>query len=53
MRTLEAENNRLAQENNLLRLKVELLLDMLAQKTAEAEMQETDILKMKNILANA
>ena len=43
----------LEQENNLLKLKVEVLLDMLAQKTAEAELQEADILKMKNVLANS
>ena len=49
---LRRENASLQEENNLLRLKVEVLLDMLAQKTAEAEMHEADILKMKNILAN-
>ncbi len=43
----------LREENELLRLKVEILLDMLAQKTAEADIMEADMLKMRNILANA
>ncbi len=31
---------------------MEILLDLLAQKTAESELVEADVLKMKNILAN-
>ncbi len=52
VKELRLDNKRLEEENNLLKLKVEVLLDMLAQKTAEAETLENDILKMKNILAN-
>ena len=50
---LRTQNQILADENNLLKLKVEILLDMLAQKTAELDVQESSLLQMKNILANS
>lgn len=53
IRILKEQNLQLQEEKNVLQLKVEILLDMLAQKTAEAEMQEGDLLKMRNILANS
>ncbi len=40
----------LQKENNLLKLKVEILLDMLAQRTAEAEINGRDLVKMREIL---
>jgi hypothetical protein len=43
----------LQKENNLLKLKVEILLDMLAQRTAEAEVSSRDMHKMREILAGA
>ena len=43
---------RVRQENNLLKLKVEVLLDMLAQKTAEMEVQQEELDRLKNVLAN-
>ena len=52
IRELEAKNQELNDENNLLKLKVELLLDMLAQKTAEADFQRKDLDQMKRILMN-
>ncbi|TRY69100.1 hypothetical protein TCAL_01434 [Tigriopus californicus] len=53
IRNLQEQNLKLQEEKNVLQLKVEILLDMLAQKTAEAELQEGDLLKMRNILANS
>ena len=40
---LERKNRDLEEENNMLKLKVEILLDMLAQKTAETSLQESEI----------
>jgi len=40
---LEKKNKDLEEENNMLKLKVEILLDMLAQKTAETSLQESEI----------
>ena len=53
LRLLKQENVRIQEENNLLKVKVEVLLDMLAQKTAEFELQEGDLMKLRNILANS
>ena len=50
MKELTDENEKLHKQNNLLTLKVELLLDMLAQKTAEADFLTRDMEKMKKIL---
>ena len=50
-RELESNVDSLRKENNLLKLKVEILLDMLAQRTAEAEMNGRDMDKMRNVLA--
>ena len=51
IRELESQVDSLQKENNLLKLKVEILLDMLAQKTAEAEMNCRDIDRMRNVLS--
>ena len=50
VKELTDENEKLHKQNNLLTLKVELLLDMLAQKTAEADFLTRDMEKMKKIL---
>ena len=50
LKELRRQLHQTHEENNLLRLKVEILLDMLAQKTAEANIRETDLEKMRNIL---
>ena len=50
IKELENDNEQLKSENNLLKLKVELLLDMLAQKTAEADFLFEDMEKMRKIL---
>jgi hypothetical protein len=47
---LQESNEKLTKQNNLLKLKVEILLDMLAQKTAEADFQQKDIDQMRKIL---
>ncbi len=44
------ENDKVSKKNRLLHLKVELLLDMLAQKSAEADILQKDIDGMKKIL---
>ena len=50
VKELTDENEKIHKQNNLLTLKVELLLDMLAQKTAEADILTKDMQKMKAIL---
>jgi len=52
-RELESQVDTLRKENNLLKLKVEILLDMLAQRTAEAEMNGRDIDKMRSVLTGS
>lgn len=46
----EIRNKELQEENNLLKLKVEILLDMLAQKTAETSLQDAEIDRLKTSL---
>ena len=50
VKELTEENEKIHKQNNMLTLKVELLLDMLAQKTAEADILQRDMEKMKKIL---
>ena len=50
VKELTEENGNLQKQNNLLNLKIEILLDMLAQKSAEADFLSKDRDKMKNIL---
>ena len=52
-RELESHVDSLRKENNLLKLKVEILLDMLAQRTAEAEMNGRDMDKMRHVLTGS
>ncbi|XP_023230580.1 protein chibby homolog 1-like [Centruroides sculpturatus] len=47
---LKIQNEELQKENNLLKLKVEILLDMLAETTAEVHLQETEIEQLKSKL---
>jgi len=47
---LEERNVSLEEENNLLKLKVEILLDMLAQKTAECDIQEAELERLRHAL---
>merc|ERR1739838_567399 len=45
---LQQHNQTLQEENNLLKLKVEMLLDMLTEKSAEALIKEKEISKLKS-----
>ncbi|KAM3173061.1 hypothetical protein ACTXT7_013252 [Hymenolepis weldensis] len=47
---LKNENRKLYEENNLLKIKVELLLDMLAEATAEAQLQENEIESLRSLI---
>ena len=50
MKQLLDENEDLKKQNNFLKLKVELLLDMLAQKSAEADILQKDIDQIRKCL---
>ena len=50
IKNLEEENINLHKENNFLKLKVELLLDMLAQKSAETDILQKDIDQIRKCL---
>ena len=50
MKKIQEENEELKGENNLLKLKVELLLDMLAQKSAEADILQKDVDRIRKCL---
>ncbi|VDN97134.1 unnamed protein product [Rodentolepis nana] len=47
---LKKENRKLYEENNLLKVKVDLLLNMLAEATAEAQLQENEIEGLRNLV---
>jgi len=46
---LKKQNVALTEENNLLKIKIELLLDMLSERTAELHLQENQILQLEKM----
>jgi len=50
---LRKQNVVLAEENNLLKIKVELLLDMLAERTAELHLQENQVSQLERMSKRA
>ncbi|KAL3318629.1 Protein chibby 1 [Cichlidogyrus casuarinus] len=47
---LRQENQRLLEEKNLLQVKLEILLDMLAESTAEVQLQENEIDSLRDVI---
>ncbi|TPP58113.1 Chibby 1 [Fasciola gigantica] len=47
---IKKENHQLTEENNLLKLKIDILLDMLAETTAEVHLQENEIENLRSML---
>ncbi|EOB03936.1 Protein chibby-like protein 1 [Anas platyrhynchos] len=48
MQRLRKRNQQLEEENNLLRLKVDILLDMLSETTAESHLMEKELEELKS-----
>ncbi|KFQ36899.1 Protein chibby 1, partial [Merops nubicus] len=48
LQRLRKRNQQLEEENNLLRLKVDILLDMLSETTAETHLMERELEELKN-----
>ncbi|XP_013408598.1 protein chibby homolog 1-like [Lingula anatina] len=44
---MKKQNQQLTEENNLLKIKLEILLDMLSETTAEAHLQENEIEELR------
>ncbi|CAN2391409.1 Chibby homolog 1, partial [Pristimantis euphronides] len=49
LQRLRKRNLQLEEENNLLRLKVEILLDMLSEATAESHLKDKELEEMKSL----
>ncbi|KER28941.1 hypothetical protein T265_13480 [Opisthorchis viverrini] len=47
---IKKENHQLVEENNLLKLKIDILLDMLAETTAEVHLQGNEIENLRAML---
>ncbi|VDD81028.1 unnamed protein product [Mesocestoides corti] len=47
---LKSQNRKLYEENNLLKIKVDILLDMLAETTAEVQLQESEIESLRGMI---
>ncbi|TGZ59001.1 hypothetical protein CRM22_009309 [Opisthorchis felineus] len=47
---IKKENHQLVEENNLLKLKIDILLDMLAETTAEVHLQGNEIENLRTML---
>ncbi|XP_067952229.1 protein chibby homolog 1-like [Watersipora subatra] len=50
--SIKKANEKLKEENNLLRLKLDILLDMLTKSTAEQHLQNKEIEDLKNMVRN-
>ncbi|XP_053545024.1 protein chibby homolog 1 [Bombina bombina] len=48
---LRKRNQQLEEENNLLRLKADILLDMLSETTAESHLKDKELEEMRNLSA--
>ncbi|XP_074648619.1 protein chibby homolog 1-like [Tubulanus polymorphus] len=52
MAKVKKQNQQLIEENNLLKLKIDILLDMLSETTAEVHLQENEIQELKSMSKN-
>jgi hypothetical protein len=46
---IRRQNKQLTEENNLLKIKIELLLDMLSERTAQVHLQDNEIEQLKKL----
>lgn len=52
MAKIKKQNQQLIEENNLLKMKVDILLDLLSETTAEVHLQENEIDELKQLNRN-